>query len=347
MKKFLIGLSIFSLLLVLIYMSGPRPESPKLVTTYPTLTHNLTALEKEIMESEKGIKTVKPDNEARIIWFDSLRKEKTPYSLVYLHGFGASQAEGAPVHTQLAKHFGCNLYLSRLRDHGVAKENIFEDLTPENLFETARQAIAVGKELGDSVIVIGTSTGGAFALYAAAHDPSIKSIVLYSPLIDFYSGATALIDKPWGLQIMRTLVGSDYFEFQREDTLEDKYWISRYRLEGLVALKSFVSATMTEETFARVQCQVFLGYYYKNEDQQDKVVSVPAMLEMYDQLGTPAKWKRKQAFPESGHHVIASYIRSKDYEGVKNQTALFLKEVLHLKPAEKRMLPSLEMAATK
>jgi pimeloyl-ACP methyl ester carboxylesterase len=346
MKKFLIGLSVLLLLLVIIYISGPRPASPRLVAQYPALPHTLTELETEIRNSEKAIKSVKPDNEARIIWFDSLRKEKTPYSIVYLHGFGASQAEGAPVHTQLARQFGCNLYLSRLRGHGVNEENVFADLTPENFLETAGHAIAVGKELGDSVIVIGTSTGGAFALYAAAHDPAIKSVVLYSPLIDFYSGATALIDKPWGLQIMRTIIGSDYMEFTREDTLEDRYWISRYRLEGLVALKSFVAATMTEETFRKVQCPVFLGYYYKNEEEQDKVVSVPAMLEMYDQLGTPARLKRKKAFPESGHHVIASYIRSKDYEGVKDETAEFFQQVLQLKPVGKSAPAVLEMAAT-
>lgn len=346
MKKLLIGLSVFLLLLIVIFVSGPKPASPELASGYPALTHNLTALEKEITEAEKALSVIKPDNEARIVWFDSLRKEKTPYSIVYLHGFGASQAEGAPVHTQLAKQFGCNLYLSRLRDHGVNKEDVFSDLTADNLYQTALQAIAIGKELGDSVIVMGTSTGGAFALYAAAHDPTIKSIVLYSPLIDFYSGATALIDKPWGLQIMRTIVGSDYFEFKRQDTLEGQYWISRYRLEGLVALKSFVSATMTEETFAQVKCPVFLGYFYKSEEEQDKVVSVPAMLEMYDQLGTPERLKRKQAFPESGHHVIASYIRSRDYEGVQNETIRFFREILHLNTVEVPMPVPMEVAAT-
>ncbi|MDO1445739.1 alpha/beta hydrolase [Rhodocytophaga aerolata] len=346
MKKYLLGLGILLLLLAILYLAGPKPASPSLVAGYPTLPHNLTELEKVVQNSEKALKTIKQDNQARIIWFDSLRKEKTPYSIVYLHGFGASQAEGAPVHTQLAKQFGCNLYLSRLRDHGVQQENVFADLTPENFLETAQQAIAVGKELGDSVLVIGTSTGGAFALYAASHDPSIKALVLYSPLIDFYSGATALIDKPWGLQLMRTIIGSDYMEFTRKDTLEDQYWLSKYRLEGLVALKSFVAAAMTEETFSQVKCPVFLGYYYKNEEAQDKVVSVPDMLEMYDQLATPIHLKQKKAFPEAGHHVIASYIRSKDYEGVRDETARFFQEVVHLKPVSAAEPSLSEMAAS-
>jgi hypothetical protein len=94
MKKFLIGLGIFLLLLVIIYLSGPKPAAPRLVAAYPALTHNLTALEKEITEAERAIKIVKQDNEARIIWFDSSTKKKTPYSIVYLHGFGPARLKG-------------------------------------------------------------------------------------------------------------------------------------------------------------------------------------------------------------------------------------------------------------
>jgi pimeloyl-ACP methyl ester carboxylesterase len=344
MKKVVVALAGVLVLLLGVYLAGPTPPSPELAYQGRSSLIPLAHLDKSIIHTEQALKIVKKDNQARIIWADSLRKEKTRYSIVYLHGFGASQAEGAPVHKQLARQFGCNLYLARLRDHGVDKPEVFADLTAENLWATARQAIETAKQLGDSVIIIGTSTGAAFALYAAAHDPSIKAVIAYSPLIDFYSGATALIDKPWGLQIMRQVIGSDYMEFARNDSLQEQYWHSRYRLEGLVALKSFIAHTMTEETFRQIKCPVFLGYYYKNETEQDNVVSVPAMLEMYGQLGTPAALKRKIAFPEAGHHVIASYIRSKDWKHVRDETRLFMEEVLHMHPA--KSIPN-EMATVK
>jgi hypothetical protein len=44
--------------------------------------------------------------------------------------------------------------------------------------------------------------------------------------------------------------------------------------------------------------------------------------------------------------VIASYIRSKDYEGVKDETAEFFQQVLQLKPVGKSAPAVLEMAAT-
>ena len=77
-----------------------------------------------------------------------------------------------------------------------------------------------------------------------------------------------------------------------------------------------------------VKCPVFLAYYYKNEEEQDKTVSIPAMLKMFDELGTPAALKQKMAFPQAGNHVIASYIRSNDWQGVERETDKFLAEQL-------------------
>ena len=77
-----------------------------------------------------------------------------------------------------------------------------------------------------------------------------------------------------------------------------------------------------------------MGYYYKNEEIQDKVVSVPAMLDMYTQIKTPENLKRKVAFPEAGDHVIASSLKTDSYEKVLQESKKFLEEVVHLSPAD-------------
>jgi hypothetical protein len=87
---------------------------------------------------------------------------------------------------------------------------------------------------------------------------------------------------------------------------------------------------MIPKVFSSIKCPVFLGYYYKNEAEQDKSVSVPAMLKMYDQLGTPVELKHKMAFPNTGAHVIASYIRSKDWQSVEKETDRFLMDIVKL-----------------
>src|ERR1044071_8791308 len=101
---------ILAILFILIvgYLLGPAPKTPKFSHTLPEVPQTAAELEQYIAANEARHK-LRPDNEARIIWFDSSRR-KTPYSVVYLHGFSASQEEGDPVHVNFAKTFGCNLY---------------------------------------------------------------------------------------------------------------------------------------------------------------------------------------------------------------------------------------------
>ena len=126
--------------------------------------------------------------------------------------------------------------------------------------------------------------------------------------------------------------GGNYHEFEEITGENSKYWTTKYRMEALTQLQALVDGSMTEETFAGVQQPVFLGYYYKDEIQQDSTVSVPAMLRMFEQLGTPEENKRKVAFPNTGGHVMSSYITSKDLESVQRETNRFLEEVLGLRP---------------
>ena len=103
--------------LSVIYVLGPKPEPPVYDPRLPELPSDPGALEARIAGTE-ALRKVKPDNQARIVWFDTLHR-KTPYAVVYLHGFSASQEEGDPVHEQFARTFGCNLYLARLAEHGI------------------------------------------------------------------------------------------------------------------------------------------------------------------------------------------------------------------------------------
>ena len=63
----------------------------------------------------------KPNNESKVVFHDSIPK-KTPYSILYLHGFSASTEEGNPVHINIANALGANIYLPRLFGHGLVEE---------------------------------------------------------------------------------------------------------------------------------------------------------------------------------------------------------------------------------
>lgn len=339
MKRFFTISGVLVALIAVGYMAGPSAHYGPINDDVVTLDRDLVKLEQSIAESEKKV-NLRPDNEARIIWADSLHKVKTPYSLVYIHGFSASWAEGDPIHKQLARHFGCNLYLARTYGHGVNSPDALEDLTPDKYAASAERALAIGKELGEKVIVIGTSAGGMLALYLAARHPEIEGLVLYSPCIAVATPALRLVTGPWGQQIIDQIFPDKHFVNSHYTGDRVKYWFPQYHTNGLMTLQTMLDQYMTPEQFKKVKQPVFMGYYYKDEDNQDKVVSVSAMLDMFDELGTPADKKRKVAFPNAGQHVIASHFTSGDLKGVYQTTEKFMEDVLHM-PAPATSQPAI------
>jgi pimeloyl-ACP methyl ester carboxylesterase len=201
--RFLKWAGFIVLLLVIIYFLGPKPSAPEYALELPAVPAEPASLEKYILEKE-GLHNLKPNNEARIAWFNDSLKQPTDYSVVYLHGFSASQEEGDPVHTEFAKAFGCNLYLSRLAEHGIDTVDAMVNLTAEKLWNSAKEAYAIGKQLGRKVIIIGTSTGGTLALKLAAEYPDIAGLILLSPNIAINDPNAWLLNDHWGLQASKT-----------------------------------------------------------------------------------------------------------------------------------------------
>jgi hypothetical protein len=150
-KRLLIFLLALIVVLTITYFLGPKPPLP----TFPTATYSfqptttLPDLERQITESERQVAGIKPNNEARIVWADSSKKEKTKVAMLYLHGFGASHTEGYPVDVDLAKRFGCNLYLARLHEHGVelGDNNLF-NFNADKYVESAERALVELWQLG-------------------------------------------------------------------------------------------------------------------------------------------------------------------------------------------------------
>jgi pimeloyl-ACP methyl ester carboxylesterase len=313
--------------LIIIYLFGPRPETPVYTATLPVVP-GTGELEKFISAKEAAHK-IKPDNEARIVWVNDSLKQKTDYAIVYLHGFSASQEEGNPVHRNIAKKFGCNLYLSRLAEHGIDTTEQLQNLTADNYWESVKQALAIGKQLGNKVILMGTSTGGTQALQlAAAYPNDVAALILYSPNIAINDPNAWLLNDHWGLQIAKLVKGGNYNDPADERPIYKQYWNKPYRLEAIVALEEMLETTMNKETFGKIQQPVLMLYYYKDEEHQDKVVKVSAMKEMFTQLSTDSMHKHAIALPNTGDHVIGSPIKSGDIKSVENETEKFIKEVL-------------------
>ncbi|HJW30153.1 MAG TPA: alpha/beta hydrolase [Saprospiraceae bacterium] len=319
-------------LFVIVGIAGPKP--PKVDFTklqqkhYPTDLHQL----EDSLNAAEAALPLKPDNQARIIW--DTPYVKTAYSIVYLHGNGASQEEGDPIHEALAHRYGCNLFLARLDQHGLKGDDLMLHLNPAKWMQSALDAIEVGKAIGDKVILVSCSTGSTLGLYLESQYPGlVSSHIMFSPNIDLYDSKSFLLVQPWGLQIARLVLRGKNYTWEAPKVAE-QYWYTSYRIEGLITLKAIINQTMTHEDFNKIKDPVFMAYYYRDEENQDHEVSVRRMLEMYRQLSTPENLKRKVALPDADTHIIASDMFNDHLGTLWTPLVSYCEEVLKLTPVD-------------
>lgn len=331
MKRWLLYFLLIVVGLGIVYEAGPRFPEPQLGKELPVIPVGVDSIVQYVRQQESRF-PVKPDNESLILWGDSVGK-KTEYVLLYLHGFSASRFEAYPVTHDFVREFKVNAYLARLAEHGLEDEEPLLHMTPERLYASAREALAIARKLGNKVIIMSTSTGGTLSLMLAADFPRlVDGLILYSPNIAIKNAAAPLLSGPWGLEIARMVYGGKYrFSGDAPDSKTCRYWNCKYRLEATVYLQQLLDVRMTAAEFRKVQVPVFLGYYYKDKQHQDETVDVKAALRMFDELGTPDEMKVKVAFPGAGAHVIACELTSGSVKEVEEQTFLFVREAFGLK----------------
>ncbi len=310
--------------LTILYLLGPMPSDEPLDPIVQPLDIALHNLDAYLATSERQI-SIKPDNEARIIWADS-SQSKTQFSVVYLHGFSASQGDGFPVHHKFAQHFGYNLFLARLHPHGVAEDEPLMTLTARGLVEEAKKALAIGALLGERVIIMSCSTGGTLALFLAAHNPQVHSLICFSPNVDMYDPLSHLLNNHWGECIAQLAHGGKYRSWEAPPEAA-QYWNLQYRVESLVELRQLVDQTMYAEVFKAIRQPTLIIGFYKNENEQDKTVSIKAMSEMYKQLGTPEALKQIHLLGSVGSHMLASNIFSTDIDTVERISIEFMEMI--------------------
>ncbi len=332
MKRILIFLLVLISTLALAYFSGPKAEFEQVDNTPIKINFPIQKLDQMISQREAKIDGIKTDNECQFIWVDSLNK--TEYSVVYLHGFSASHGEAQPILTNFAAKYNCNTYLPRLAFHGLEDEDAFVNLSPKALVDSAREAIAIGKSIGNKLIIISTSTGSTLACYLAANDPEIEAIICTSPNFDLYDSRSRLIVGPWGKKLLRKMMGGDYRQWTSKNDNINRYWTTKNRIEAHIALRSLLDQTMTEKTFASIKQPFYVAYYYKDDDNKDKIISIDAIQEFTSYLATPMEQVVVKPIDNARGHVISSKYMNKNWKDVQNSIFSFAENVIGMKPVE-------------
>ena len=256
---------------------------------------------------EAGFDDIVPGVEKRVIWAEGAYERRTPYSVVYLHGFSASSEEIRPVPDQVAEALGANLYYTRLTGHGRDGDAMGEASVAAWMADTA-EALAAGRAIGEKVIVISTSTGGTLAT-AAAVDPvlaeNVAAMVFVSPNFKLADPAGVMLGWP-GARLWTPWLLGPTTGFDPTDETHGTYWTPRYPTETLAALGALM-VSVAELDLSDVQIPALFWY-----SEQDQGGNSQAIADRAAEGGGPA---RQQIVvlgegDDPGHHVLAGDIMS-------------------------------------
>lgn len=178
------------------------------------------------------------DTGKRIRW--QVAGERTEFAIVYLHGFSATRRELTPTIEIVADALGANLFETRLTGHGRSRDALV-NVRAEDWLDDAAEALAIGLELGDSVIVVGTSTGATLAVAMLDHPlmQHVTDLVLLSPNFALRDGMSRLLTMPAGPQLANALIGP-MRSFETHSELHARYWSTTYPTSALVEMMRLV-----------------------------------------------------------------------------------------------------------
>lgn len=178
--------------------------------------------------------------EKRIIWA-STPGDKTPISIIYLHGFSATSEEIRPVPDKLAEQLGANLFYTRLSGHGRGGLAMAEPVAGDWM-EDAAEALAIGRRIGEEVVVLATSTGGTMAAVAAT-DPvlmaQVKGIAMISPNFRVRSPTAVVLEWPLARSWAAIVAGAER-SFAPLNEAHGKYWTTLYPTTALIPMGAIV-----------------------------------------------------------------------------------------------------------
>ncbi len=244
--------------------------------------------------------------EKEVIWAAS-PGTKTPLSIVYIHGFSATKQEIRPVPDNVASALGANLFYTRLTGHGRGGPAMVQSTANDWLNDVA-EAIAIGRQIGEKVIVIATSHGGTMTAMSAVN-PDVMSevagIVFVAPNFGLVSKSSFLLTIPFAEQIVPLLAG-DERSWEPLNAEHGKWWTTTYPTKAALPLAASVRAAI-ELPFDTVLTPAFFIF-----SDADMVVKTSATREIASIWGGPSEiWPVELGEGDDpSAHVIAGDIMS-------------------------------------
>ena len=302
-------LALFALLVVLVIAAagfwylGPREPVDTHITFDPAVIGSDP--DAYLARQEADVPNLRPNARKEIVWAYPASRAKTPIAIVYVHGFSAAKNEVRPLPDEVAKALNANLFFTRLTGHG-RDSAAMEQTSVHDWLNDLAEAVAIGRRIGNRVIVIGTSTGGTLATFGTSVDGVMKGVdglVLISPNFALRDRWAFLLDMPFARDIL-PIVGGKTYGFTPLNEGQAQNWTTSYPIGALAPMAALVRATRRVD-FSAIKLPV-LALYSPN----DKVVDPDATENVLSRWGGPREAVQVPVSGDPANHVIAGAIVS-------------------------------------
>lgn len=300
--SFVLSLMLLGLLMTIVL--GPRV---RVNTDWPADGHNeplpsAAELDAYLKASEALAPNLVPGTEKTILWAREPGM-RTQVALVYLHGFSSSRQEARPLMEEVAAGLGANLFYARLRGHGRTGEALAA-VQLEDWQQDAWEALAIGRRLGERVVLVGVSNGGTLATWLATQPGAadLSALVLLSPNYGPRDPLSELLLWPWARVLVRTMIGKEYHWTPRNPE-HARYWTSRYPSRALLTMMGAVKLAR-KSPLERLRAPLLLLYA-----PEDRVVDSAKTERLFPRFGAQDKLLLPLAnTSDPQHHALAGDI---------------------------------------
>ncbi len=237
---------------------------------------DIDSIENHIKSSEEATPNLGQNIEKKILWA-SKPAHKTSLSIVFIHGFSATRAELSPVIENVAKALNANVFFTRLTGHGQDGEAL-SNATFEDWIDDTKEAINIGKTIGDEVILFGSSTGCSLIHSLLVDLKQIKSVIYVSPNFGPKSYKGHFLRAPGAKWYIPLILGKEH-SFTPKNSEHERCWTTRYPTKALFAVKdSVVAASLINHSNIKLP---MLFWFSDN----DKVISAKDTRRIVSKMG--------------------------------------------------------------
>lgn len=302
-RRIVVAVLGLALILIVGFFLGPRVPVDTTIRFDPSVIGDDP--QAYLARQEAAVPNIRDGLDKEIIWANPMVHARTRLSVVYIHGFSASKGELRPLPDDVADDLDANLFYTRLTGHGRDGAAMAEG-SVNAWINDYEEALAIGRAIGDKVIVIATSTGGSLATWAATQpgaSDGVVAIALISPNYGVKAAGAEFLTMPWGRQIAE-LVGGRERSFTPRNALHEKFWTTRYPMAATLPM-----AALTNLAYGAPVEKATIPALFIFSDA-DKVVSPDRTRDIAARWGGPHEVVPVDDTGDPDNHVIAGDVLS-------------------------------------